>query len=94
MQLSESALAALISEVGAPRASCGKLVLDVPQIIAMRQARFSWAQIAEHFGVSRMTVYRRLKGDPDRSTERIRTETGKRLLAALASAPHREMIKA
>ena len=85
MQLSESILAALISELGAPRASQGKLILDLEHVQAMREAGFSWAQIAEHFGVSRMTIYRRLKGDPDRSMERIKTEIGKRLQAALAA---------
>jgi len=85
MQLSESDIAAIKLEVGAPRASCGKLVLDLEHVQAMREARFSWSQIAEYFGVSESTVRRRLKGDPDRSMERVKTEIGKRFQTALAA---------
>ena len=85
MQLSDSDIAAIKMKVGAPRASCGKLVLALEHVQAMREAGFSWSQIADYFGVSKSTVRRRLKGDPDRSLERVRTDTGKRMLAALAA---------
>jgi hypothetical protein len=84
MQLSESDIAALTVQLGAPHASCGKLVLDLDRVRAMREARFSWAQIAAYFNVSKSTLQRRLRGDPDRSMERIKTEIGKRIEATLA----------
>ena len=53
--------AEIVSKVGRPRSmNSGKIALDVDRIRAMRNAGFSWRQIAEYLDVGVSTVRRRL----------------------------------
>ncbi len=61
-RLAEANVAEIVAKVGPPRAGGRKLALDVDRVSAMRQTGFSFAQIAEYFGVSLSTVKRRLIG--------------------------------
>jgi len=61
-QITAEEMEEIVEKVGHPRGRHRKIPIDVEQVRAMLAAAFSKRQVADYFGVSKMTIIRRLKG--------------------------------